>query len=115
MTMHRLPNRRSNETFSFLWLNVQFTATISRFSQIFLTNAKMDSHADVMPRHAAVAASLALERGTPLEALRRALLRDAHGVAIRPLGPAFDLASILRRLCVLRAQRPSPQCWRCLA
>jgi len=33
MTMRRrLPNRRRNETFSLLWLNIRFTATISCFS-----------------------------------------------------------------------------------
>ena len=95
-TRRRLPNRRSNETFSFLWLNILFTATIARISdgavaEIFLTNGKIDSHADVMARDAAVAASLALQRGTPLETLRRALLRDPHGVASSPLGAALDL------------------------
>ena len=90
-----LPNRRANESFSFLCLNMRFTATISRFSdgavaEIFLTNGKIDSHADVMARDAAVAASLALQRGTPLETLRRALLRDPHGVASGPLGAALD-------------------------
>jgi ribonucleoside-diphosphate reductase alpha chain len=94
-TRHRLPNRRRNETLSFLWLNMRFTATISRFSdgavaEIFLTNGKIDSHADVMARDAAVAASLALQYGTPLETLRRALLRDQHGVASGPLGAALD-------------------------
>ena len=99
MTMRRrLLNRRRNETFSFLWLNIRFTATISRFSdgavaEIFLTNGKIDSHADVMARDAAVAASLALQCGTPLETLRRALLRDPHGVASGPLGAALDLVA----------------------
>jgi ribonucleoside-diphosphate reductase alpha chain len=99
MTMRRrLPNRHENETFSFLWLNMRFTATTSRFSdgavaEIFLTNGKIDSHADVMARDAAVAASPALQRGTPLETLRRALLRDPHSVASGPLGAALDLVA----------------------
>src|SRR3954454_2834417 len=96
MTMRRrLPNRRSTETLSFLCLNMRFTATISRFSdgavaEIFLTNGKIDSDADVMAHDAAAAASLALQRGTPLETLRRALLRDTHGVASGPLGAVLD-------------------------
>jgi hypothetical protein len=99
MTMRRpLPDRRSNETFSFLWLNFRFTATISRFrdgavAKIFLTNGRIDSHADVMARDTAVAASLALQHGTPLETLRRALLRDPHGVASGPLGAPLDPSS----------------------
>src|SRR5262245_58545444 len=99
MTMRRpLPNRRSNETFSFQWLNMRFTATISRLSdgavaEIFLTTGKIDSHADVMARDAAAAASLALQAGTPLETLRRALLRNSHGAASGPLGAALDLVA----------------------
>jgi hypothetical protein len=53
-------------------------------------DGKIDSHADVMARDAAVAASLALQGGTPLETLRRALLRDRRGVASGPLGAALD-------------------------
>jgi ribonucleoside-diphosphate reductase alpha chain len=43
-----------------------------------------------MARDAAVSASLALQFGCPLETLRRALLRDPHGVAASPLGCALD-------------------------
>ena len=94
-----LPNRRANESFSFLCLNMRFTATISRFSdgavaEIFLTNGKINSHADLMAHDAAVAASLALQRGTSLETLRRALLRDPHGVASGPLGAALDQIAV---------------------
>jgi hypothetical protein len=45
----------------------------------------------VNARDSAVAASLALQFGCPLETLRRALLRDAHGVASSPLGVALDI------------------------
>ena len=48
--------------------------------------------ADVMAG-AAVAASLALQHGTSLETLRRALLRNPHGVASGPLGTALDLVA----------------------
>ena len=56
-------------------------------------NAKINSHADVMAGDAAVAASLALQHGTSLETLRRALLRNSHGVASGPLGTALDLVA----------------------
>jgi hypothetical protein len=88
----------SMRRFRFKCLNIPFSATLSRFSdgavaEIFLTNGKIDSHADVMARDAAVAASLALQRGTPLETLWRALLRNPHGVANGPLGAALDLVA----------------------
>jgi hypothetical protein len=91
-----LPNRRICETFGFDWLGMPFIATISRFSdgslaEIFLTNHKTGSHADTAARDSAVVASLALQHGTPLETLRRALLRDAQGRASGPLGIALDL------------------------
>jgi hypothetical protein len=41
-------------------------------------------------RDAAVAASLALQFGCPLEVLQRALLRDSHGRPSTPLGAAID-------------------------
>jgi ribonucleoside-diphosphate reductase alpha chain len=60
-------------------------------SEIFLSNTKPSSQSDVNARDSAVAASLALQFGCPLETLRRALLRDARGVASSPLGVALDL------------------------
>jgi ribonucleoside-diphosphate reductase alpha chain len=72
-----------------------FTATVSRFDdgelgEIFLKNHKADSTAGVMASDAAIAASLALQFGCPLETLRRALSRDPRGNATGPLGVALD-------------------------
>ena len=94
----RLANRRISETFSFLWLGMRFTATVSRFdngrlAEIFLTNGKINSQADTTARDSAVVASLALQHGTPLETIRRALLRDGEGNASSPLGCALDLVA----------------------
>jgi hypothetical protein len=91
-----LPNRRANETFSFVWQGMQFTATISRFpdgavAENFLTNGKVNSQADTTARDSAVVASLALQHGTPLDTIRHALLRDPQGRASSPLGTALDL------------------------
>ena len=41
--------------------------------------------------YSAVVCSLALQFGTPVETIRPALLRDAHGTASSPLGVALDL------------------------
>ena len=48
-------------------------------------------HPDANARDAAVAASLALQFGCPLETLQRAVLRDENGNASTPLGAAIDL------------------------
>ena len=91
----RLPNRRRSRTFDLNLHGLKFTATISRFSdgrlaEIFLQNHKPGSQADCNARDSAVAASLALQFGCPLQVLQRAVLRDAQGRPSSPLGAALD-------------------------
>jgi hypothetical protein len=91
----RLPNRRTSETFAFRWASMDFIATISRFesgalAEIFLGNHQAGSHADTAAKDSAVVASIALQYGADVETLRKALLRDARGVASGPLGVALD-------------------------
>ena len=92
----RLPNRRASTTFNFEDSNGQrYTATIGRYAdgsigEIFLQSRKPGSQSDANARDAAVAASLALQFGCPLETLRHALLRDSHGQPSTPLGAAVD-------------------------
>jgi hypothetical protein len=98
MTRERLPNRRLAESFTFEVGGLRYTATIGRFAdgrigEIFLSNTKPSSQSDVNARDAAVAASLCLQFGCPLETLRRALLRDSQGKASSPLSCALDRIS----------------------
>jgi ribonucleoside-diphosphate reductase alpha chain len=92
----RLPNRRGSETFTLEVSGLRFTATASQFGdgtigEVFLQNHKADSTAGIMASDAAIAASLALQFGCPLETLRKALSRDPRGNATGPLGVALDL------------------------
>ena len=92
----RLPNRRASTTFQFELHGLRYTTSFScfadgRVAEIFLQNHKPSSQSDCNARDAAVAASLALQFGCPLEALRRAVLRDANGQASTPLGTALDI------------------------
>jgi ribonucleoside-diphosphate reductase alpha chain len=95
-TRHRLPNRRSAETFSVEALGLKFAATVGRdpsddrVMEIFLSNHKPSSAAGIMASDAAVAASLALQFGCPLDVLRKAMMRDGKGRASGPLGQALD-------------------------
>ena len=94
----RLPHRRLAETFSFEVVGLKYTATIGRFAdgsvgEIFLQNHKPGSQSDFNARDSAIAASLALQHGTPLETIRRAILRDSQGRPSTPLGHALDLIS----------------------
>ena len=96
MTARRsLPNRRASETLEVELAGLRYTATVGRYAdgriaEIFLQNHKPGSQADSNARDAAVAASLALQFGCPLETLQRALLRDSRDRASTPLGAALD-------------------------
>lgn len=93
----RLPNRRHSETFDIEALGLRFTVTVSNFpagsllGEVFIQNHKADSAAGIMASDSAIAASLALQFGCPVDVLRRALCRDARGKASGPLGVALDL------------------------
>ena len=92
----RLANRRASTTFSFEVDGLEYIATASRYpegavGEIFLSNHKSNSTADVNARDAAIACSLALQHGTDPEFIRRALCRDSHGRASGPLAAALDL------------------------
>jgi hypothetical protein len=62
-----------------------------RLAEIFISNNKCGSHSDAAARDAAMVCSLALQYGVPLELIRNALNRDAHGTASSVLGAALDL------------------------
>jgi hypothetical protein len=91
----RLANRRACTNFEIEVAGLRYTATVGRFpdgrvGEIFLQNHKPGSQSDSNARDAAVAASLALQFGCPLETLQGALLRDAQGHPSTPLGAAVD-------------------------
>jgi len=92
----RLPDRRGSETFAITCGGLNYVATVSRYDdgrlgEIFLTNHKAGSAAGIMASDAAIAASLALQYGCPVEVLHKALSRDSRGNATGPLGIALDL------------------------
>ena len=94
----RLPNRRWSETFTLEHYGLHYAASFSRFddgrvAEVFLQDHKPASQSDANARDSAIAASLALQFGCPLDVLRRALLRDAQGHASTPLGVALDIVA----------------------
>jgi hypothetical protein len=96
MTRERLPNRRPSITFELTANNLHYTCTVSHFAdgrvgELFLQNTKAGSQSDANARESAIAASLALQFGCPLETLRGAVLRNADGSASTPLGRALDI------------------------
>ena len=92
----RLPNRREHELLNFEHGGISYTAGVRRFengqlAEIFLTTAKHGTAVDVNARDAAVAASLLLQHGCPVDTLRRALTRNGDGSASGPLAHSLDL------------------------
>jgi hypothetical protein len=92
----RLPNRRACETLGFESGGMRYVASVARFpdgrlAEIFITNHKVGCDADAAAKDSAVVCSIALQHGVPVETIRKALLRDARGVASSPLGVALDL------------------------
>jgi ribonucleoside-diphosphate reductase alpha chain len=95
-TRQRLPNRRGHELLDFEHGGIRYTAGVGRFedgglAEIFLNTAKHGSALDVIARDAAVAASLLLQHGCPVETLRQALTRNGDGSGSGPLARALDL------------------------
>jgi hypothetical protein len=95
MTRCRLPNRRTGETIAFQFRGAAYTATFSSFpdgrlAELFIDAAKPSNDAADDARDAAVAMSIALQHGTPLEAIRAALTRDGAGRPAGILGAALD-------------------------
>jgi ribonucleoside-diphosphate reductase alpha chain len=96
MARERLPNRRASETFELDVNQFHYTCSFSRFpdgrvGELFLQNTKAGSQSDANARESAIAASLALQFGCPLETLRGAVLRNGDGTASTPLGAALDI------------------------
>jgi ribonucleoside-diphosphate reductase alpha chain len=96
----RVRRRRSDRgSCEILDLEIQglcFTAVVCRsadgeIAEIFMWRNKAGSAAGIIASDAAVAATLALQHGCPLEELRKAMRRDPHGRASGPLGAVLDL------------------------
>jgi len=92
----RLPNRRASTTFEFECGPHRYIATISHspngeLAEIFLSNGRAGSDIDAAAKDSAVIASIALQYGVPLNAIRNALLRNNEGIASSPLGVVLDL------------------------
>ena len=95
MSRKRLPDRRHSQILELELHGLRYTASFSRFAdggvaEVFLQNHKPGSQSDANARDAAVAASLALQFGCPLETLQHAVLRDSSGRPSTPLGAAID-------------------------
>lgn len=91
-----LPQRRDCDHISFEHEGNEWTASIGRyddgrFGEIFLQSNKTGSKVEAMAQDAAVATSIAVQYGAPVEVIAKALTRDSRGAPHGPLGRALDL------------------------
>src|SRR5262245_43457191 len=99
MTRRRLPNRRLATTFELTVAGLPYTCTVGEFpdgsiAELFLTNPKSNSAADINARDSAIVFSIAVQSGADPEVIRRGLSRDSQGRAFGPLGTALDLVAV---------------------
>jgi hypothetical protein len=92
----RLPNRRASEFINFESMNMRFTVSVSRDSsgkilELFCDNHNQGSAIGTLVRDSAIILSFALQHSADIEAIRRALCRDARGRALGPIGTVLDL------------------------
>ena len=98
MGCETLAMRREAESFvlHFCGLSDPFFVTVGRFpdgrvAEVFINASKRDQLFDHLARDAAILISIALQYGAPIDALRKALSRDAHGSAQGIAGAALDV------------------------
>ncbi len=92
----KLPNRRSRTPISFTLDGHKFHAGGGHYpsgelGEIFLAAGKSGTLLQAICSDAAIAASVALQYGAPIEVLRDAFLRNDQDKPASPLGAAVDL------------------------
>jgi hypothetical protein len=96
MNRQRLPNRRGAELYDLEFKRGCYIIGASRFpdgnlAEVFIHSAKTSSNLADIARDAAVTLSLALQYGTPAEAIRAAVTREADGSPAGIVGAVLDL------------------------
>ena len=101
MTRRHLANRRLAETFELEVAGLRYTCTVGWFpdgsiAELFLSNHKTNSAADINARDSAIVFSIAVQCGADPEVIRRALSRDSQGRALTKFLPHGKNARALR-------------------
>ena len=96
-----LPQRRPAETFDLWFWNQSFSVTIGFYpsgevGEVFIDGGKTGQDVQSTARDAAVVLSLALQHGTPIEAIRHAVTRSGSGEAASILGAIVDRLPTLK-------------------
>jgi hypothetical protein len=95
MTRRRLPNRRAAELYDLEFKRGRYAIGVSRFpdgnlAEVFIHSGKASSNLADIARDAAVTLSIALQFGTPADAIRAAVTREVDGSAAGIVGAVLD-------------------------
>jgi hypothetical protein len=97
VTRARLPNRRAHEVVKFAHWGLHYIVGFGRASpsaaitEVFLNSGKSGEQAQTLARDSAVLLSVALQHGTPIGELQKAITRDANGEPSGPIGRLLDI------------------------
>jgi len=96
-----LPRRRAAETFNPRFWNQPFTVTVGFYAdgtpgEVFIDGGKTGQDVQSTARDAAVVLSLALQHGTPIEAIRHAVTRQRLRRGCTILGAIVDRLPTLK-------------------
>lgn len=96
MTRKKLPNRRKRTPVEFELRGHKFYGGFGHYDggevgEVFLGSGKTGQLMSIIASDSAVAASLAIQYGCPIDVLQKAFLREEDGTAAGPLGALFDM------------------------
>lgn len=94
-----LPTRRESDRIKFEFSGIKYYGTIGynregQISEIFLQAGRVGSGIEAIARDTAVAASLALQFGCPIDVMRNAVTRLDDKSPAGPLGKLLDLIPV---------------------
>lgn len=97
MSRVSLPNRRAHEVLKFQHWGLSYIVGLGRahenapVTEIFLNSGKSGEQAQTLARDSAVLLSLALQHGTPIATMQKAITRNADGTPSGPIGQLLDI------------------------
>jgi ribonucleoside-diphosphate reductase alpha chain len=92
-----LPNRRAHEVLKFQHWGLSYIVGLGRadenapVTEVFLNSGKSGEQAQTLARDSAVLLSLALQHGTPIATMQKAITRNADGTPSGPIGQLLDI------------------------
>lgn len=96
MPREKLQNRRRRTPIEFEHWGLEFSGGAGHYpdrsvGEVFLSAGKTGTQLQISTSDAAVAASIALQYGAPIEVLQKAFLRTDDDKPAGPLGKMFDI------------------------